>query len=286
MKTVAVTGAGGFVGSAVVAACLRRGWRIVALTRSAPRAEMGGVTWRRYRLEDPVPASLLHDADALVHAAYVDARDGAAGINVDAGRRLADAAEAANLQRRVFVSSLAAGARATSGYAQQKVALERVFSSAADAVVRPGLVLGNGGLFARMRDHLRRSSFVPLIGTGRQPLQTVYVDDVAEAIARVLDRNLPGTFTIAQPQAVTYERFYRDLAAALGVDVRFLRIPFWAAYGAASAAELLRVRLPVGRDNLLGLAAMTVQDSAGDLATLELHLRSYEQSIALAVKGD
>ena len=285
-QTLVLTGATGFIGSALLERFLERGWTVVALSRTSPANPHAGVRWEPYDLRGEVPRGVFEGASAFVHAAYVDARDGPSDVNVTAGQKLANAAHAAGVPCCVFLSSLAAGPEALSAYGMQKFAVERFFSAAGDAVVRPGLVLGNGGLFARMRDHLRKSPVVPLIGGGNQPMQTVHIGDLTEGVLKIVELGLPGTFTIAQPEPVAYGRFYRDLGAALGVTVRFIPVPFWLACAAVSVAGRLHLRLPIGRDNLLGLKAMQRRGSAADLARLDLRLRPYRQALEAAAQGE
>lgn len=81
MKTVLVTGAGGFLGSNVLPAMLRRGWEVHAAARHArPTAGAGAVRWHQVDLLDRLavrsliqtvrPAGLIHLAWDTTHGAY------------------------------------------------------------------------------------------------------------------------------------------------------------------------------------------------------------------------
>ena len=67
--------------------------------------------------------------------------------------------------------------------------VQRVFPGA--TVVRPGAMFGPGdALFSTLAELARLLPALPLIGSGSTRLQPVFVEDVAEAIARILtDRN-------------------------------------------------------------------------------------------------
>ena len=167
-RTVAITGANGFVGSALLQTFADAGWRVIALTR---RPADPPVEWRRYDLrDDSLTDGLLAGVDVLVHCAYARRRPGADAFatNVRASKMLFDAARGAGTKQLIFVSSLAAGGDAPSEYGRQKFRIEQMLDPNADTVVRAGLVLGNGGLFARMQAYLRRRSLVPLIDGGRR----------------------------------------------------------------------------------------------------------------------
>lgn len=281
-QTAAITGANGFVGSALLRTFAGAGWRVIALTRRAlddPEAE-----WRRYDLEDPgVPAGLLAGVDVLVHCAYVRRRSGvdAFAANVRASKMLFDAARAAGVKQLIFVSSLAASEDARSEYGRQKFRIEQMLDPNADAIVRAGLVLGNGGLFARMQEYLRRRSFVPLIEGGRQPVQTVDVDDLSTCVLRIAERHLTGVFTIADYPGTTYAEFYRLIAGSVRARVRFISLPFWLFDTGLRVAEALRIPLPVDRDNLLGIRAAEVRPTSA-FSIFGVNPRSAAQAIERA----
>ena len=147
-------------------------------------------------LPDVLDADVLAGADVVVHAAWATARPippAPTGRTSRARRRLLEA-RAAPAWSFIFVSSVAAAPDAPNHYARSKHAAEQLLDPARDLVVRPGTILarGGGGIFGLMRDLMQKLHVVPLFGGGRQPLQTVHVDDVCEAIARAIERDLTG----------------------------------------------------------------------------------------------
>jgi NADH dehydrogenase len=284
-RTVAITGANGFVGSALLQTFADAGWRTIALTRR-PLANPP-VEWRRYDLlDDCVPDGLFAGVDVLVHCAYARRRPGADAFatNVRASKLLFDGARAARTKQLIFVSSLAAGENVLSEYGRQKFRIEQMLDPNADAVVRAGLVLGNGGLFARMQAYLRRRSLVPLIDGGRQPVQTVDVDDLSCCMLKIAEQGLTGLFTIADYPGTTYEQFYRLIAGSMRTRVRFISLPFWIFDTGLRAAEVLRIQLPVDRDNLLGIRAAEVRE-ATPFSTFGVNPRTPAQAIERAVRS-
>jgi nucleoside-diphosphate-sugar epimerase len=283
MKTVLITGASGFIGSALMREFAAKGWRVIGAGRTQPPALPDGVEWRTYDLAwTSLPDDFLAGVDAIVHGAVMKrtADERSFDINVAAGKLLLDRAHQRDITRVAFLSSLAAHEGALSHYGKQKYVLERHFVQRDALVVRPGLVLGNGGLFASMCDYLRSHRFVPLIGGGKQPLQTIYIDDLTAIVVEAVDRDLRSVFTAAEVEPVSYRRFYEELGAMLGVRVAFITIPFWAAETAIALAERFRVELPVDRDNLLGL--LTMRGDAGPRVA-DIPLSKYPGNLARAI---
>lgn len=291
MTTVAITGAAGFLGGALCRACAARGWTVRALVRDPARfAGTPGVTPMRLELPDHVDDTSLAGADVLVHCAYATRETDltrAQRVNEEGTRRLLDAARRAGVPRAVFVSTIAAAADAPNYYARSKHALERLFDPARDAIVRPGLIVGpdGHGLFQQLLDNMRRLGVVPVFGGGTQPLQTVHVDDVCEAIARIVERDLTGAFNVAEPDPPTFRAFLDAMANRVGRRVRFVPLPFGPVLAVVRGIESLRVPFPLRSESLLGLQGLRRVEVAGDLERLGLRARSAAESLRDVLPG-
>ena len=127
--TIALTGATGFVGQAVLDAAAREEAALRALTRrlQAPRDK---VDWVEGSLADTdALMRLCADADSVVHVAgLTNAPDPAqfAEANVEGTARVIEAAKANRIKRFVFVSSLSAREPGLSAYGASKAQAEKL----------------------------------------------------------------------------------------------------------------------------------------------------------------
>ena len=285
-RAAAVTGASGLVGRALAARLAARGWDVRALVRDPTAlAELAGVRAGRCDLPDTLDESLLAGADAVVHCAYATRETDPARarrVNEDGTRRLLEAARRAGVGRFVFVSTVAAHPDAPNYYARSKHALEGLCDPGRDLVVRPGLVLAREGqgIFHMMRDVARRTHVIPLFGGGRQPLQTVHLDDLCEGIVRALERDVTGAVNIAEPAPLTMKAFLRAMVARLGVRCLFVPLPFAPVLAGLRAVEALRVPFPLRVESLLAIKGLRRVPVADDLRRLDLTVRSAEESLA------
>jgi NADH dehydrogenase len=109
-------------------------------------------------------------------------------------------------------------------------------------VVRPGAMFGPGdALFAGLADLVRLLPAVPLIGGGRTRLQPVYVDDVADAIARILAKpdTAGQTFELAGPRTYPLRELIGLALRLIGKRRPLVPLPFALAELQARLFELL-----------------------------------------------
>lgn len=223
--TVALTGATGFVGQAVLDEAAARGIALRALTRR-PQEPRRGVTWIEGSLTDRGALDeLVRGAESVVHvAALTTAPDPAAftEANVTGTAALIDAAHAAGAQRFIFVSSLSAREPGLSAYGASKAEAERlVAASGVDwTVVRPPGVYGPRDVdYFEMFRTAKRFGFIPLPPRGASSL--LHVHDLARLLLDLI---------AAPPALVRHKLFepddgreggwsHRELAHAIGQAV-------------------------------------------------------------------
>lgn len=107
--------------------------------------------------------------------------------------------------------------------------------------LRLGLVMGTGGGAYPALAAAARWGLGSVLGTGRQPVPWIHIDDAVGLIRFALQRpDLRGAVNAVAPEAPTQQTFARTMAAALGRRVR-LQVPDWALQlGLGEMSELLR----------------------------------------------
>jgi nucleoside-diphosphate-sugar epimerase len=281
--TLVLTGATGFIGKNIAKAFAGKGWNVVAVVRNSPGKHLRNVLYTKHNLENPEAVCLPDDIDVFIHAAYVKQAPGVDAflLNKISSSQFLHALEGKNVKQKIFLSSLSADHHALSVYGKQKAAIEDLFLAEDGTIIRAGLVLGDGGLFGAMREYLKIKNKIPLFGDGKQPLQTVYIDDLVKAIELIIEKELKGKYVVATEEPVPYEEFYEALAATVNTIPRFMKIPYWMASAGITMARFTGRKVPVTKDNLLGLQQMKKIDSAADLQKLGLKLRDYKESFSL-----
>jgi nucleoside-diphosphate-sugar epimerase len=279
--TIAITGANGFIGSHLVKYFSDKGWHVHALVREPQRQKlMHNVTYVSYNLGKMPNPDLLKDTDYLVHTAYIKQdrhHPEALQTNLQAAEQLI--AMNSHLKKRIFISSMSSHGGATSVYGRQKFAIEKLFTSKQDICLRPGLVIGDGGIVKNMAKFMKTKHVVPLVAGGRQPVQIIAVDDLVLAIERSLSLNGCRTLTVANPRIYTYRQFYESLARNINTRVLFIPLPIWLLVVVVKTAHALHLPVSFTEDNIRGLEKLRSTDTTGDLKKLRLQPRSLEKSL-------
>ena len=256
---ILVTGANGFVGTALCKNLVKRGFETrgavrrdtAALPAGVSKVAVGDIT------ADTVWAQALHQIDCVIHLAarvhvmHENSPDPLyefRKVNVEGTAKLAREAARAGVKRLVFVSSIKVNGEATFGqpfseseephpvdpYGISKREAEDALRSISSetgleiVIVRPPLVYGPGvgGNFLRMLSWIEKGIPLPL-GSVRNRRSMIYVDNFADAL--ILCASHPKaadeTFLVADAEAVSTPQLVRALSDKMSKKARVFPFP-------------------------------------------------------------
>mgnify|MGYP000058923921 CR=1 FL=1 len=228
IKSVALTGATGFVGKRLIPLLLDAGFNVRALTRRPQTLNHKNLTWVEGDLQnDTALTSLTKNVDAIIHMAglvkalrradFISVNDGGTENLIKAlktqakenagskkeGRGSSAVKKTDGVQKPFFihVSSLAAREPSLSHYAYSKHLSEQTVKDALPdggyCIIRPPAVYGPGDEeFQKVLDPMLKLGLAPKAGFGDSRFSLIYVDDLARALIKALK---------APPMADIYE---------------------------------------------------------------------------------
>ena len=240
MREVFVTGATGFVGHALLQRLCAAGHVVRCLVRHGSEGRLRGLG-AIARIEGDVLTRRgleegMAGCDAVIHLVGIIREHRAANVtfervHVEGTRNVLEAAKAAGVQRYVHMSALGTRPAAASRYHLTKWAAEEAVrgSGLGWTIFRPSIVYGRGdGFVTLLASMVRRLPAVPVIGSGRQRLQPIAVEQVAAGFAEALERpvTIKQTYEVGGPEAVTMLELLDSIGRALGRRrVRKVHVP-------------------------------------------------------------
>lgn len=214
---VAVTGAAGFVGQALVAQLLAAGYPVRALVHRTklPISHPSLETVTGSIKDDTALTRLMSGCGGVMHVAGLVRGRSAADflpVNADAVARVAQAAQTkCAAPRLVLISSLAAREPQLSPYAASKREGEAQLDAVAErdglscAVLRPPAVYGPGDRELLPLFRLMARGITPIPGAPDARVSLLHVADLARAAVALLESEARGTFELHDGHAKGYD---------------------------------------------------------------------------------
>ena len=154
-------------------------------------------------------------------------------VMAEGTRNVVAAAQDAGVRRFVLASALGLDERSKDAvpYFAAKWEMEQaVRESGLDHVIfRPSFVFGrDGGVLPTFIRLARFAPLTPIIGSGRQRLQPIWVEDLAQYYVSAIDELAATnrTFELGGPEAVSWNEFWERLKRVLGVRRPSVHVPF------------------------------------------------------------
>jgi len=307
MSALFITGATGFVGRRVLRALARDGHEDVRLLTRHPESLSSGAlvrlpaSWSVIRGDLAQPAEWGASLDGVDTVLHLAASTGKVrkSVHFDAivggTQHLLDVARVAGVSRFLFVSSVAAGFanRRYYPYADAKAAAEAlVRESAFDwLIVRPTMVFGPA---SPVLTGLKKLAMLPLpliFGAGMDPVEPIFVDDLAAMLVAALAiRPWSGkTITVGGPERVTTEELLGRLRATNSHEpqARFIHLPLPLFREALGAIEpLLFPLMPLTAGQLATFANPSVGDRDAFIAQLPAQTTRIDEMLAASTDAD
>ncbi|MEA2222359.1 MAG: hypothetical protein QOH83_735 [Solirubrobacteraceae bacterium] len=284
-----LTGATGVVGRALLRRLTVAGEPVRCLVRD-PR----GLGSDRVRVQialgdladPPSFRNAMRGVRTVVHLAAA-IRDQPAGsieeLNGIATWRMVRAAERAGVEHFVFMSSLGAASHDRTRFLRAKALAERAVlaSDVRHTVLAPSMIYGPGDMFTTLVERLGMLlPVVPLSGRGHALYQPIWAEDVADAVAAVLDGagNGRARYELAGPQTLSHEAIVKLVLRAAGHARPIVNVPTpLVSRGLRVVETLMKSRAPATWDEAELLeVSMTSAHGTADAEALGLTPRAMD----------
>ena len=292
---VLVTGGTGFVGPGVVRALADKGHDLKLLVRDSTRSrDLPGRPVVGEMTNNASLRSAVEDIDAVVHLVAIrQGREEQFKRVMEQGTRdLVAAAKDAGVRRFILMSALGTS-EATKDlvpYYHAKWEMEQAVKSSGleHVIFRPSFVFGrDGGILPTFRKLAKLTPMTPVIGSGEQRIQPIWIDDVGAYFAAAVtsaEAVANRTFELGGPDAVSWNDFWKRLKRVRRMRRPSVHVPVKLMRPAALATERLPGDVPLTNDLLTMLERVdnVVTDTAA-ADTFQLPLVPLDEQLRRAV---
>jgi NADH dehydrogenase len=178
-------------------------------------------------------------------------------VMVEGTRDLLEAAQGAGVQRFVHMSALGTSEETKDlvPYFRAKWETEQLVrgSGIPHVIFRPSFVFGSdGGILPTFVKLARLAPVTPIIGSGLQRIQPIWVDDVAAYFAEAVTRDgvADRLYELGGPEVVSWNELWAQLKRVLGIRRPSIHVPIALAKVNALVTERLPGNIPLTRDLL------------------------------------
>lgn len=280
MTRICITGANGFVGSAIQSALGDRPVRL--LVRQPADAPGGGAGQTVEQVAGDVTdaaslSGLMDGCDTVIHLVAIISEEGGATFDKvirQGTENVVAEAKRAGVRRFLHMSALGTRNDSRFGYFLAKYQAEQAVkeSGISWTIFRPSVIFGPGDEFiTTLAQLVSRAPVIPVVGSGESKFQPVAVAQVARAFVRALDdpATIGQTYDLGGGQTYTYEEMIGVIAAELNKQKPRVHIPVGLMMPVVQLSKRLpkQLRPPVTEEQLKMLAIDNCTDHS---ATAEL----------------
>ena len=233
MKTIAITGASGFVGSNLTEFFKNLNYKIIPISRDILNDES--------KLKN-----VLEESDVVINLAGANIigrwtpqyKELLYSSRIDTTSKIVNAINIIENKPKLLISTSAVGIydnkdtyNENGTFANdflsilcqnwEKEALKATNETTKVSIFRFGIVLGkNGGAFAKMITPFKLC-LGGIIGSGNQAFSYIHIDDLMNAYKFVIEKNLDGVFNLTAPKPTTNFQFTKALGKVLNKPTIF-----------------------------------------------------------------
>ena len=196
--------------------------------------------------------------DWIIHMSYL--KDHSINDNVDFTITMAERFKKNGVKKQIFFSSISSISNNNSDYALIKRETEKWFISNNLYIIRPGLVIGYGGLFKQMCKKVKLFPLIPLVDEGNSSIKFIGLDDLlSETYKLIINPIETREINLFYKNFINLKTLIKEIARFYKKRLFFINIPFDFILNIVKFFERLGINVGITSQNILGLKLNEVE---------------------------
>lgn len=231
----------------------------------------------------------LKNIDVIIHLAAVTHTNNEKlyyQINTEGTKLLVDLAQQFGIKRFIFISTRAIGEKGGAYSNSKSLAEEIVKQSKLDwTIVRPAEVYGvaENEAITKLIRNIEKMPIIPIIGNGQYKISPVAVEDVINALIKIIELNTSSykTYTLAGQEELSYLNFINLILKQKKLKKLKVFLPVFILKILANLFALLRIKKPfIVKDQIPRL----LLEKSADISLARRDLNYNPQAIKMVLK--
>ncbi len=239
-KLISVLGGNGFLGRYLVNGLLNKGHYVKIISRSATLSKKYFTTFKlgQYKLVNCDIKNFkgleneLDGTDYVINlVGLLVNKNNNSFIDVHnlALKNLVKICKKLKIKKLIHISAIGADIQSKSNYAKTKFyGEEEVKKFSNYCIVRPSIIIGDEDNFINFFAKTAKiSPFLPLIGGGRNLFQPIWVQDVADIIINILEKNISSkTLEVGGEETFSFKNILEIILEELELKRKLIPVPY------------------------------------------------------------
>ena len=268
---VLITAINSFVGKNIGSYLSSRGHSVYGTARRSSLDEIDIPGIKKifpFNLNEAFDTSMLDSVDILIHLAH-DFVNGSINQNVEGTIKLGRAGQRKGALRQLFISSYSACPDAVTEYGQTKYILEKFFGTIGGICIRPGVVIGQGGIFSKMTKVLNLFPIVPVIDGNKGRVPIIGADQLRRAIERLMTIQHPQpVYNLFNEELVTMKKLIQAIVKSLNRRRCLISLSSKTVIRPLELLDKIGIRLPIDINNVMAFVHNQTTDYPSNLKDL------------------
>ena len=278
-----IIGINSFIGSCFAKYLKEQGIEIFGSSRALePKEDLKPIVSSYFQLylNQEFDTKLFYNMDVIIYC--VHSHKDNVKLNIEGTKKWYYAARKEGVNKHIFLTSYSAKANSLSEYALIKYELETFFLKEKQFVIRPGLVLGNGGLFLRMKKMIKSYPFLPLLDGGNHKVPIISIWGLCKALVNIIENPKSMIYNVFQKEMVTMKEFFKEIRLQLHSKCFFIPINSILPLFFLKSLEFFKIPFPIKSSSIIALKEnqeLSVKSSLDEIKVYDISLREIFQRL-------